>query len=775
MTMPQIQRLPPHVVNKIAAGEVIERPASVVKELVENSLDAGATRIDVSVEKGGLDLLRVVDNGCGLAPDQLPLAVAPHATSKIRTADDLFRVATLGFRGEALASIAAVSQFTLRSRPQGEAAGAELTLEGGGSPLSVAAASAVPLGVRASGDLFGEAEILRCAQNDSGARDDDGLADSVVPCGCPEGTTVEVRNLFFNTPVRRKFLKSTQTEIGHISEAVARLALAHPNVHFTLRHNGREVYDLPPTADWRERIGRFFGQELADGLIAIERCEASPGGGGTNSTSAATGCRLFGYVANPGHSRPNNRSQYFFLNGRYIRDRSLQHALTEAYRGLLLTGRYPIAFICFEVPADAVDVNVHPTKLEVRFQDGGRLYSLLLGTLRTKFLGTDLTAHWKPPGVPTQTDESEPASAHDPRRADEVRQELVAWAKGQLTAWEIDDAAPNAPASGGRQPPDNAAEPPVAEAPHHPAETSGAPLLDPSPDPAGPQRTSLRLHKLNSDLSAAFGIGQGGTGAEAIDEVLPGEPRDDVWRNFEHGGAPSAGLRPPLAGHSPPLAGYAPLLADNAPPLAGVDAPLPAVAAAERGSAARPTALQVHDRYLIAETGEGVLVIDQHALHERVLYEQLRAKVLAGAVECQSLLVPEPVDLSPAEAAAVLEQRELLAQLGVRVEPFGGDTVLVTSYPAMLAKVNLLEMLRGVVERLLSGGKAPDRRDLLDELLHLMSCKAAVKAGDRLTPEEIDALLQQRHLAQDTHHCPHGRPTALVLTREELDRQFLRT
>jgi DNA mismatch repair protein MutL len=233
------------------------------------------------------------------------------------------------------------------------------------------------------------------------------------------------------------------------------------------------------------------------------------------------------------------------------------------------------------------------------------------------------------------------------------------------------------------------------------------------------------------------------------------------------------GLRSPLAAapFSTPPSSAPPFDGATAPPLAG-SAALPA---GFEPSAGPLSALQIHNRYLVAETGEGMLVIDQLALHERSLYEQLRAKVLAGVLECQNLLVPEPVDLSAPEAAAVLEQRELLAQLGVRVEPFGGDTVLVTSYPAMLAKVNLLEMLRGILERLLSGGKTPDRRDLLDELLHMMSCKAAVKAGDRLTPEEIEALLQQRHLAQDTHHCPHGRPTALVLTREELDRQFLRT
>jgi DNA mismatch repair protein MutL len=557
---------------------------------------------------------------------------------------------------------------------------------------------------------------------------DDGpaaLTDAVIPCACAEGTTVEVRNLFFNVPVRRKFLKSTQTEIGHISEAVVRLALAQPRVHFTLRHNGREIYDLPPTADWRERILRFFGQELADGLIAIEREAAADG--------AASRCRLFGYVADPAHSRPNNRSQYFFLNGRYIRDRSLQHALSEAYRGLLLTGRFPIAFIGFELAAEDVDVNVHPTKLEVRFQDGGRLYSLLLGTLRTKFLSTDLTAHWKPPGVPGESgDTYSSAAAHDVHRAEGVRQELVAWAKGQMAGWEADDAA-NAkeafvPASGGRQP-SGAAD---ALASPDPLQFAPQPLA-PDDDLAA-TRPTLKLHKLEGPLSAFTAAAPNDQGPA----LFGGQALDGAAAEESYPGADSpAGLRPPLEGSS--------------------------------------AAMQVHNRYLIAETGEGVLVIDQHALHERILYEQLRAKVLAGSLECQSLLVPQPVDLSPAEAASVLEQRELLAQLGLRVEPFGGDTVLVTSYPAMLAKVNSLDMLRGIVERLLGGGQAPQRRDLLDELLHMMACKAAVKAGDRLAPEEVDALLQQRHLAQDTHHCPHGRPTALVLTREELDRQFLRT
>ena len=277
-TMNDILQLPPSVVNKIAAGEVIERPASAVKELMENAIDAGATRIDVSVEQGGLDLVRVSDDGCGIVADQLPLAVASHATSKIRNADDLFRVGTLGFRGEALASIAEISRLILRSRTRDAQAGAQLEIAGGQS-------------------------------------------SGVGPCGCAVGTTVEIRQLFYNTPVRRKFLRTTQTEMGHVGEAFTRVALANPHVHCTLKHNDRSVYDLPAAGDLRGRIAAFFGHDLAADLIAV--------------ASSDDAVRLGGYVASPSHSRANARLQYLFLNGRAIRDRSLQHALGEAYRGLL--------------------------------------------------------------------------------------------------------------------------------------------------------------------------------------------------------------------------------------------------------------------------------------------------------------------------------------------------------------------------------------------------------------------------------------------------------
>jgi DNA mismatch repair protein MutL len=634
--MPSIRQLPPGLVNKIAAGEVIERPASVVKELVENSLDAGATRIDVSVQQGGMELIRVVDNGQGIAPEELPLAVASHATSKIATVDDLFRVGTLGFRGEALASIAAVSRLVIRSRTPEHQAGAEIEVVGG--------------------------EV-----------------SAPAPGGCPVGTTIEVRNLFFNTPVRRKFLRTTQTELGHLTEAFTRLALAMPQIHFTLRHNDRLVLDLPAAGGWLERIARCCGRELADNLIWVESCDDQ--------------VELSGYAAHPGHSRSNNRMQYFFLNGRHIRDRALQHALGEAYRGLLMTGRFPIAILALRMPPEMVDVNVHPTKLEVRFQDSGRLYSQLLSTLRTKFLGTDLTTRVQSP------QDDDPTGAHDEGRTVQLRQELVDWAKGEMASWEPQ-----------RQPGHFGPERPPSE-------------FRPFP----PLRQPLELTRLGRDWAPA-------PSGEAGEE--PGEPPGPI--------------------------------PETAAELSGDGGPASVLAGR------RTAAVQIHNRYLVAESEDGVMVVDQHALHERILYEQLCERISAGEIESQRLLVPEPVDLSPVETVAALENRQLLAQLGMQIEPFGGETVLIAGYPAMLANINPVEVMHALLEQILAGAKQPDRRDLLDELLHTIACKAAIKAGDRLAPEEIDALLEQRHLIDDAHHCPHGRPTALVFTRQELDRQFKR-
>ena len=625
----RIQPLSTALVNKIAAGEVIERPANVVKELLENAVDALAGRIEVDIEAGGSELIRVTDDGEGIHPDDLTLAVSSHATSKLREADDLFRVHTLGFRGEALASIAEVSRFRIRSRQPESLQGYELTV-------------------------------------------DAGQRSEPQPCGCPVGTSVEVRQLFLNTPVRRKFLKTQSTEFGHISEQFTRVALANPQLHLVLRHNDREVYELPASHGLHERLELFYGNQLADQLIEIE--------------AEHDGCRLWGFVAPPGQSKASRKGQYLFLNGRWIQDRSLQHALGEAYRGLLMVGRYPQAFLFLEVPPDDVDVNVHPTKAEVRFRDAQQLYRLVLSTLRNRFLGLDFDSSLSMGSADT----SKP-NPIDPARQAAVQQELVAWATDELANWQPRQLDANEPTTG----------------------------TDPS-------------------------------GAFAIEEAFG----EDAEKPF----ASSVENRPPLTND------------DAHPSVVHVETPESAVRPAS--GAAELRAMQVHDCYLVVETTEGVTLIDQHALHERILYERLRNRVLSRSVEVQRLLVPITVELSAREAALLVEHAEALRELGLQIDQFGGTTVALSGIPTLLHRASPEELVRAVVELLDEQGANTSRRDVIDSLLHMMSCKAAIKAGHRLQPEEISALLAQRDLVDDSHHCPHGRPTALTLSREALDRQF---
>ena len=653
-----IQQLSASVINKIAAGEVIERPASVVKELLENSIDAGATQVEVSLENGGLELIRITDNGSGIPEDQLMLAVTSHATSKIEDADDLFSVGTFGFRGEALASITEVSQSTIRSRTPDADCGFELVVNGGNH-------------------------------------------DPIEPCGCPVGTTIEVRQLFYNTPVRQKFLKTAQTERGHISEAFTRVALANPQVQMTLLNNGKVLHQLASTESWSQRIKAFFGPEIGDNLIPI-----------TNQDDSVS---VSGYVVDPSVSRSNNRMQYLFLNERYIRDRSLQHALSEAYRGLLMVGRYPICFLRMQMPFEMVDVNVHPAKLEVRFQNGGTVYRQLLGTLRNKFLTTDLTAKGQL-ARRTPAPEEKPLELKAPVSEKQDRIEFTAdAAQRDWTAATRQPLGLNITGERDFQP---------------------FPALSPLKD-ANASVANTSSSTISAAMSSATSLP---ADYDPFSQPLPS--------------ATSASS------------------ADSSP--TGIEAPssaLPVPSAEERQ---RPFAIQVHNTYLVQETEEGMIIIDQHALHERIIYEQIREKILSGKLESQRMLVPEPVTLPPAEAAAVLEQTELLKGLGIEVEPFGGDTVLVSSYPTMLSRQNPAEVLKGVVDKLMGEAKNLDQRDLVDELLHMISCKAAIKAGDPLTPEEITSLLEQRELCQDGHHCPHGRPTSLTFSREELDKKFKR-
>jgi DNA mismatch repair protein MutL len=621
--MPRIHQLPPLVVNKIAAGEVIERPSSVVKELLENAVDAGSRRIDVEVEQGGIELIRVVDDGCGIDRDDLSLAFASHATSKLLDADDLFRISTFGFRGEALASVGAVAQVALQSRPAEQGIGAEITCHGGS------------LG-------------------------------AVRPWNGSTGTRIEVRHLFYNTPVRRKFLRTPATEMGHITEAFTRLALAHPRsgvdeptpsrpaLHLRLRHNNKAVYDIPASVVLLDRIATFFGAEVANQLYAVH-----------GQQGPAT---VSGYIADPQCERGTARMQYMFLNGRWIRDRSLSHAVQEAYRGLLMTGRYAVVFLFLDLPPELVDVNVHPTKTEVRFRDAQAMHHLVFSTLRQRLREANLTARLIAPSTLT---------------------------------------SPTEPAPSGPEPWSLAAPPPQQ-----------VPLPFASPRPVQPPEAPLMFPSRPAIAPAA---------------AMAGPPTENS--------AP-----PSPAGHSP-----LPTLPDPG------------------------KVIQLYDTYLVVETNEGMLVIDQHALHERILFEQIKRRLRSEALEVQRLLIPEAIELNGEQLARTLEHREALAELGLGVEDFGGGTLILTSYPAFLGRRSPQALLRAVIDHLVSQDRVPSREVLFNDLLSLMACHAAVRSGDRLTSEDMQALVAQRHFSDDTHHCPHGRPTALLFSRSDLERQFGRS
>ena len=624
-----IKVLPDTLVNKIAAGEVIERPASVVKELVENAIDAGAAHIAVAIEDGGKQLIRVADDGMGMTAADLRLAVTSHATSKIVLEEDLFNVATLGFRGEALPSIGAVSHLRIVSRPKDSIAGAEIIVAAERIESSAAAGSRV-------------------------------------------GTTVEVRDLFFNVPARRKFLKSNATETGHVNEQVSRLALAHRGIGFELTNNGRTTQKLTGSADIRQRVAALYGPELAEALIAIERSER--------------GLHLEGYVAPPSKSRSTPAGQYILLNGRYIRDKFVQHAVREAYRGLLEPNRYPIVFLFLTVDPGTIDINVHPTKIEVRWQDSNLIHSQVLAALRDKFLSTDLTPALRTdPSVGGAPDRSvEPPGAND------VRHQAATFFKS------LTPVQPSVGGGGG-----------------------GAPGPGPEPPP----------------------------GARTPEEIGP-----DVWQALygRHEGATEPEDRP----------------------VSGAREIRSALSSAAPGALRR--AIQVHNAYLVAETGDGLVIIDQHALHERIMYEKLKAQIVDGPLESQRLLLPETMTVTANQTALLQEHQVLLHQLGIEAEPFGQDTVAVHAFPSILKDVDTLAFLRDLLDRLAVKGQQTGPEEVIHDLLDMMACKAAVKAGDALTPEEIDALLAQKGLVEKSSSCPHGRPTTLRLTINDLEKQFKR-
>ena len=650
-----IQALSPGMINKIAAGEVIERPASVVKELVENALDAGAARVEINIERAGNDLIAVIDNGHGIPAGELKLALSPHATSKIADTDDLFAIRSFGFRGEALASIAEISQMVLRSAALSADAGAEIRADGG-------------------------------------------VLSEPIPIGMATGTTIEVRNLFFNTPVRRKYLKSAGTEFGHLSEAVLRLAIPNFEIHFILRHNGRAVYDLPPCEHMKERLGQIFGPEIVSKLIPIDYRDDN--------------LRIEGFVGHPDLSRSSAAMQYLFLNRRYFRDKSLQHALAQGYRGLLTVGRYPVAFLELELPPDAVDCNIHPTKMEVRFLESQRIYADFLSAIREKFLQSDLRS--RPANSDAQDDKPfgrEPETAQnslDRERSESVRREILDWVK------------------------------------------------DPGERPAG-GKSADDSQRFPSNESRIFGAATGNF--RGFDSGKRGVP---AFRPFERS---RSEMNPPVtpSGNNPPV------IPPNA--LSGVS---PAGSAPFTAPSGRPV-IQIQNRYLVFEIDDGLAVIDQHALHERILYEKIKRNMLSGPLDSQRLLIPETVDLAPVEAAAALDNKDIFDDFGLPIESFGGTTILVSGYPAILEHLSPGEIFRTLLACLMNQERQETRETMLEAMMHQTACKAAVKGGDALRGDAITELLTLAEQEINAHHCPHGRPSILTFSVAEIDKMFKRT
>lgn len=582
------------MVNMIAAGEVIERPASVVKELVENSIDAGATKITVAVEDGGRKLISVTDNGCGMDTEDLVSAFEPHATSKIKTSDDLRAISTLGFRGEALASIASIAQVKAVSRTADELSG-------------------------------------NCLEIDCG--DKKGL----TPCSADVGTTIQVRDIFYKLPARRKFLKSANTEMTHVAEQFIRIALANTDIELSLTHNGKEQYRVSAEQGLRARIAELFSQEVADNLLETESNEK--------------GLHVAALLGKPAIATTSNRLQYIFINGRFIRDKFISHATKEAYRGAIDPSRFPAAFIFIRMPYEDYDVNVHPTKIEVRFFNANLVHSQILACLREKLLATDLDTL---ASVPQQ---SAPPMRHDGR---------------------------------------------IAEA----------------------MEEFFKRHRPSGQRQMIF----------------TAEHAENAEKNFIINSANSA---------------------------------VSAVSNAYTETSRR--FLQIHDCFIIAENDDGFVIIDQHALHERIMYEQLKRRVHNSPLESQKLLVPESFQLTKEQSDTLENNSQLFEKLGIELVPFGPKTVAIQAFPVLLAKAEPADFLRDVMDMLVEKASTLDADSLFDEVLHMAACKAAIKAGQKLTDGEIEQLIADKETVEQSSHCPHGRPTVIKFTVAELEKQFKRT
>jgi DNA mismatch repair protein MutL len=600
--MSQIIVLDQNMINMIAAGEVIERPASVVKELMENSIDAGAIKISVSVEDGGRRLISVSDNGCGMDSNDLAMAFEPHATSKVKTSKDLSGISTLGFRGEALASIASVAQVKVVSR-------------------------------------INDSASAHCMEIDCGEK------STVQPCSGDYGTTIQVRDIFYKLPARRKFLRTANTEMGHITEQLIRLALAHSSLDMELTHNGKVVYRLSGQQDNRQRITELLPSAISEDLIETESNEK--------------GLHISAFLGKPGTSRTSNKFQYIFLNGRFIRDKFISHAIKEAYHGILEPNRYPVVFLFLQMPCEDYDVNVHPTKIEVRFYNANLVHSQILGCLREKLLGMDHQTQARLPITPDAAERPIPAATS--RRSREIADAMAEFLRK-----------------------------------HKPTHTQ---------------------QHVNSMLTTHY--------------KEPPFGRKQVTESVDFSVTPIAALELKY--------------------------------------------LQIHDSFIVEQTDDGFLIIDQHALHERILFENLRRRIQNGVLESQRLLVPETFELTESQIDVLENHPNLMKVLGIEIAPFGPRTYAIQAFPVLLKRAAPAEFVQDLIDLLDSQSSESNPERLLDAVLSLAACKAAIKAGQKLSNSEIEQLLSDRKSLEFADRCPHGRPTTIKFSIEELEKQFKRT
>jgi DNA mismatch repair protein MutL len=614
-----IRLLPPDLVNRIAAGEVVERPASAVKELVENALDAGASRIEVMLREGGRSLILVEDDGGGMTPSELELAVERHATSKLPD-DDLVHIATLGFRGEALPSIAAVSRLTLTSRKAGADSAWSLALEAGAK-------------------------------------------DKPQPAALAQGTRVEVRDLFFATPARLKFLKAPRTELGHAEEMVKRLAMAHPDVAFTLRDETRVLFRFqPPGADLvgdetgarLARLGAIMGRDFQENALALD--------------ARREGLRLTGHAGLPTLNRATSDQQFLFVNGRPVRDRLLQGAVRGAYQDFLARDRHPLVALFLELPPEEVDVNVHPAKAEVRFRDPGLVRGLIVGAIRHA----------------------------------------------------------------------------LAEAGHRASTTVAQAAL------------------------GALQAGSGYGGALGSEPAFAGAGRPGGFFQGNYGGHRGGTVPHRLAEAA--AQAFAPLDGFDRPSARGssdteATAPNPAYPlGVARG--------QLHETYIVAQTADGIVIVDQHAAHERLVYERMKQALAETGVARQGLLIPEVVELEEPAVARLVARAPELAELGLVLEGFGPGAVVVREVPAMLGPTDAKGLVRDLADELASMGEALSLKERLEHVCGTMACHGSVRAGRRLTQPEMDALLRQMEATPHSGQCNHGRPTYVELKLADIERLF---